>query len=282
MPPDQAREIKTLQALQHKKHPNIVGFHGLVCDEHSKHAFLVLELCAKTLDVVIDAAATPRRGVGIGRHKTLTIACDIAAGLVHCHELGIMHRDLKPQNVLLSADGRAKLCDFGMASAVAFERPLTPQMITLWYRAPEVLLGSEQYGTAVDVWTLGCIVFEMCWLCAPFIAQEEMKMLELVFDAFGVPSMVHDTPVRFEYAPRASLVPERIAQCGALAGVLGQMLQLEPRARPAAQAALAAITDLLPRPRAQPAAGCVADSQPPDAQPAAGCVHRKRKYPDAD
>lgn len=252
MPPDQLREITTLRTLQHRKHPNIVGFHGLVSDQRSRQAFLLLELCEKTLAEVIKTAhreractaAAPGGGAGIGRLKTLAVACDIAAGLAHCHEWNIMHRDLKPQNVLLDASGRAKLCDFGMACNVAFERPLSPQMITLWYRAPEVLLGSEHYGTAVDVWALGCVVYEMCWLRAPFIASAEMKMLEQVFDALGVPSAVHDAPVRFEYARRASVVPERIAQSGALAAILGQMLQLEPLARPAAQAVLAALSDL--------------------------------------
>ena len=93
-------------------------------DPHSRHVFLVLELCATTLAEVIattlaEVIDTAGDRVGIGRHKTLAIACDIAAGLVHCHERHIIHRDLKPQNVLLSADGRAKLCDFGMASGVA-------------------------------------------------------------------------------------------------------------------------------------------------------------------
>lgn len=277
MPPHQLREIETLKALQHKKHPNIVGFHGLVYDhKHSRQVFLVLELCATTLAEVIKTAhrehackpATHGDGAGIGRLKTLNIASNIAAGLVHCHERSIMHRDLKPQNVLLDAGGRAKLCDFGMASGVAFERPLSPQMITLWYRAPEVLLGSKHYGTAVDVWALGCIVFEMCWLRAPFIAPREMKMLEVVFDALGVPSTVHDAPVRFKYTRRASVVPERIAQCGALADVLGQMLQLEPLARPTAQAALAAVASLR-TPDAQ------AGTSSPDH--AVRCAKRKRE-----
>jgi serine/threonine protein kinase len=223
-----------------------------VRDEHSAHVFVVLELCATTLAQVIKTAcrehgreqAMAADGAGIGRSKTLAIARDIAAGLQLCHELGIMHRDLKPDNVLLSDEGSAKLCDFGMASRVPSERPLTPQMITLWYRAPEVLLGSKRYGTAVDVWALGCIVFEMCYLRAPFIGRDEMKMLQVVFDALGVPSAVHDLPVQFKYAPQPSLVPQRIAQSAALAPLLRQMLQLEPLARPTAQAALAGLEDL--------------------------------------
>ena len=254
MPPDQMREIAALNTLQYdKKHPNIVEFHGLVHDEKREQVYLVLELCPTTLAEVIDTVYKEHEeknesagvGFGIGERETMSITCDIAAGLEHCHTLNLMHRDLKPQNVLLTKDRRAKLCDFGMTCGVSFGLAHSPQMITRWYRAPEVLLGSKYYGTAVDVWSLGCIVFEMCWLRVPFIGKSEMQMLELVFDAFGVPSAVHDSLVHFEYNPRPSLVPNRIAQCGALGAVLGKMLKLEPRARPTAKGVLATVTGLL-------------------------------------
>ena len=254
MPRDQTREIAALRALQQRgQHPNIVRLDDVVRDEESLHVHLVLELCTRTLAELIDTAAERHScstagvgdGLGVGRSETLVLMQDIARALEHCHELGLIHRDLKPQNVLLCANGRAKLCDFGMACTVAFERPLTPQMITRWYRAPEVLLDSLRYGLAVDVWALGCIVLEMCWLCPPFVGHTEIEMLKQIFDAFGVPSAVHDSPVLFEYARRGSIVPKRIAQCGELAAVLGQMLELEPHARPTAAAVLATATDLL-------------------------------------
>ena len=220
--------------LRRFPHPNVVQVFGAF--EEKGVLYMVMEYVAHSL-----------RSKSVVRKVDLVrVLADVARALARLHAAGHVHRDVKARNVLVQRGPGycAKLCDFGMACNVAFERSLSPQMITLWYRAPEVLLGSEHYGTAVDVWALGCVVYEMCWLRAPFIATAEMKMLEQVFDALGVPSAVHDAPVRFEYARRASAVPERIAQSGALAAILGQMLELEPLARPAAQAVLAALSDL--------------------------------------
>ena len=73
--------------------------------------------------------------------------------------MGVMHRDLKPQNILVSKDGQLKLADFGLARAISpFSRPLTVEVITRWYRAPEVLMGHKYYDASVDVWSAACII----------------------------------------------------------------------------------------------------------------------------
>ncbi|RYY85389.1 hypothetical protein EON63_07485 [archaeon] len=78
------------------------------------------------------------------------------------HTPSITIRDLKPQNILVTNGGRLKIADFGLARTFsAFNRPLTLDVITRWYRAPEVLLGSNQYSASVDMWSIGCIVAGM-------------------------------------------------------------------------------------------------------------------------
>ena len=83
-------------------------------------------------------------------------------GIAYCHAHRVLHRDLKPQNPLIDTAGRIKLADFGLARAFGLPvRTYTHEVVTLWYRAPEILLGVKSYSTAVDVWSLGCIFFEM-------------------------------------------------------------------------------------------------------------------------
>ncbi len=83
-------------------------------------------------------------------------------GIAYCHSNRVLHRDLKPQNLLIDSQGCIKLADFGLARTFSIPmRPYTHEVITLWYRAPEILLGTKQYTCSVDVWSLGCIFAEM-------------------------------------------------------------------------------------------------------------------------
>lgn len=87
----------------------------------------------------------------------------LLSGLQHCHENGILHRDIKPSNLLIDKNGVLKIADFGLANFFPpkQKRPLTSRVVTLWYRAPELLLGSTDYGVGIDLWSAGCLLGEM-------------------------------------------------------------------------------------------------------------------------
>uniref|UniRef100_A0A8C3HFL0 Cyclin-dependent kinase 2 n=1 Tax=Chrysemys picta bellii TaxID=8478 RepID=A0A8C3HFL0_CHRPI len=109
-------------------------------------------------------------------------------GLAFCHSHRVLHRDLKPQNLLINAEGAIKLADFGLARAFGVPvRTYTHEVVTLWYRAPEILLGCKYYSTAVDIWSLGCIFAEMITRRALFPGDSEIDQLFRIFRTLGTP-----------------------------------------------------------------------------------------------
>jgi CTD kinase subunit alpha len=112
-------------------------------------------------------------------------------GLHYLHHRGILHRDIKGSNILLSASGQLKLADFGLARHYHKRRDnldYSNRVITLWYRPPELLLGATAYGPAVDIWSIGCIMLEMVMKKALFPGSDEIDQLKKIWDIMGSPT----------------------------------------------------------------------------------------------
>ncbi|CAL1398440.1 unnamed protein product [Linum trigynum] len=171
----------------------------------------------------------------------------LCKGVAHCHSHGVLHRDLKPQNLLLDQDkGILKIADLGLGRA--FTVPLksyTHEIVTLWYRAPEVLLGSTHYSTAVDMWSVGCIFAEMVRRQALFPGDSEFQQLLHIFRLLGTPTekdwpgvtSLRDWHVYPQWEPQnfaravPSLGPDGL-------DLLSKMLKYNPAERISAKAAM--------------------------------------------
>lgn len=117
-----------------------------------------------------------RKGQSLSESQIRQIIREIAQGVKYLHDQAVVHRDLKPQNVLMNADGRVKIADYGLARMYSLQAALTTVVVTLWYRSPELLLQCD-YGFGVDVWSVGCIMAEMYRLRALFPGDTEVNQL---------------------------------------------------------------------------------------------------------
>ena len=152
IPSTTIREIALLKELDH---PNVIKLREVLTGD--KKLSLIFDYCEFDLKKYIESK---HRKVDMPIVKRLFF--QILAGVAYCHSRQIMHRDLKPQNIFLTRDVTVKLGDFGLGRAVGIPvRTFTHEVVTLWYRPPDVLMGNKKYTTAIDVWGCGCILVEM-------------------------------------------------------------------------------------------------------------------------
>jgi serine/threonine protein kinase len=192
--------LKELQALQELQHPNVLGLHAVFI--HADKVHLVLTLCHCDLTALIK-----ERSVTLSEAHVKCIVMQLLDALVFCHRRGLMHRDIKPDNILLTREGALKLSDFGHAT-----REREPgvaayhEVVTLWYRSPELLFQSPEHGPPVDMWSVGCVLAELLLRQPLFPGLEtDMSQLAHIFRLLGSPIDSQPEPVSLPVAPAAAV-----------------------------------------------------------------------------
>jgi len=173
------REIKLLQELNHRNIIELVDVFG-----HKSNVSIVMNFMDTDLEIIIKDTSLILTAANIKCYILQTLL-----GLEYLHQNWILHRDLKPNNLLVDAKGCLKLGDFGLAKYFGSPNRLyTHEVVTRWYRAPELLFGAKKYGVGVDIWAVGCILAELL-LRIPFLAGETcLDQLSKIFQALGTPT----------------------------------------------------------------------------------------------
>lgn len=251
--------IREISLMKELKHENIVALHDVIHTENK------LMLVFEAMDLDLKKYMDTRGDRGSLDYITIkSFMHQLLQGIAFCHENRVLHRDLKPQNLLLTNQGKLKIGDFGLARAFGIPvNTFSNEVVTLWYRAPDVLLGSRTYNTSIDIWSAGCIMAEMYTGRPLFPGTTNEDELQKIFRLLGTPSE--------QSWPGISQFPEYRSNFHVYAtqdlrmflpqidaqglDLLGRMLQLRPELRVSAKESLqhAWFADL-PRLRAQQAA----------------------------
>ncbi|KAG0475233.1 hypothetical protein HPP92_014919 [Vanilla planifolia] len=247
IPPTTLREISLLQLLSQS-----IYVVRLLSVEHVEKngkplLYLVFEYIETDLKKYIDSHRRGSNPRPLLPSVIQSFLYQLLKGVAHCHSHGVLHRDLKPQNLLVDQEkGILKVADLGLGRA--FTIPLksyTHEIVTLWYRAPEVLLGSTHYSIGVDMWSVGCIFAEMARRQPLFPGDSELQQLLHIFRLLGTPteeqwpgvSSLRDWHEYPQWKPQSlsravpSLEPEGI-------DLLSKMLQYNPANRITAKQAM--------------------------------------------
>jgi cyclin-dependent kinase 7 len=145
---------------------------------------LVLEFCPSNIEKVIR-----NKAIKLDIEHVKCYMRMLLDGLCCMHDHFVIHRDLKPENLLIGADNQLKIADFGLARTYGSPNPMTNEVVSLWYRAPELLFGATYYSAAIDMWSLGCIFGELLLRCPMFPGIESsVSQLGKIFNVLGTPT----------------------------------------------------------------------------------------------
>ncbi|XP_017221850.1 cyclin-dependent kinase G-2 [Daucus carota subsp. sativus] len=175
------REINILLSFDH---PSIVDVKEVVVGSSLDSIFMVMEYMEHDLKALMETKKQP-----FSQSEVKCLMLQLLEGVKYLHDNWVLHRDLKTSNLLLNNRGELKICDFGLARQYGSPlKPYTHLVVTLWYRAPELLLGTKQYSTAIDMWSLGCIMAELLSKEPLFNGKTEFDQIDKIFKMLGVPN----------------------------------------------------------------------------------------------
>ncbi|KAJ6672271.1 CELL DIVISION PROTEIN KINASE [Salix viminalis] len=174
------REINILMSFDH---PSIVKVKEVVMGDLDS-VFMVMEYMEHDLKGLMQSMKQP-----FSTSEVKCLMLQLLEGVKYLHDNWVLHRDLKTSNLLFNNQGELKVCDFGMSRQYGSAlKPYTSLVVTLWYRAPELLLGAKKYSTAVDMWSVGCIMAEMLTKEPLFTGKGEIDQLDKIFKTLGTPN----------------------------------------------------------------------------------------------
>ncbi|XP_019374096.1 PREDICTED: MAPK/MAK/MRK overlapping kinase isoform X2 [Gavialis gangeticus] len=180
---EQVNNLREIQALRRlNPHPNILMLHEVVFDKKSGSLALICELMDMNIYELIKGRKKP-----LPEKRTMSYMYQLCKSLDHMHRNGIFHRDVKPENILIKQD-TLKLGDFGSCRSVYSKQPYTEYISTRWYRAPECLLTDGYYSYKMDMWSAGCVFYEITSLHPLFPGSNELDQISKIHDIIGTPA----------------------------------------------------------------------------------------------
>ncbi|KAI8092340.1 kinase-like domain-containing protein [Gilbertella persicaria] len=176
--------LREIHALMTIKHPHIVNVREIVMGNHMDQVFIVMDFIEHDLKGLMQDMRQP-----FLLSETKTLMLQLLSAVALMHDNWYIHRDLKTSNLLLNNRGEIKVADFGLARKYGSPMGnMTQMVVTLWYRAPELLLGSKEYTTAIDMWSVGCIFAELLLNEALLPGRSEIDQLDKIFKLLGSPT----------------------------------------------------------------------------------------------
>lgn len=172
--------LKEIRILKEIHSSNVIKIHDTFYD--TQNAYIVYEYMDTDLRFLID-------NVKLSENMIKQITYQILKGLNSIHNKNLLHRDMKPENILINLKGEVKIADFGMARNISTpERGMTRNIVTNVYRSPELFFGANYYSSSVDIWSLGCIIGEMFLREKIFPGNSDIEIIQRIFGLLGVPN----------------------------------------------------------------------------------------------